>query len=554
MQHNHLDSVEKFQSILAALLYDHIERLTDLKSNDIDINNKLDALDQYKQQLESANTLLDLIILVNEMLVDSRIIKIRNSGKSTLEIHLVNFAKLISDKLSLPASLNTKMVNIISFTDQLQLLKVLDSYLQVYGEKNPALLAPKFNAMQMVKSQDGALVFFDLYAFINEKTISGRKNNGAIGRKLVNGIKEASAYMLAQEIDPSFVTDKLRLCFAVNHQQAHWTSLIIDVNGFSDLYKKFFEVKRQVIDFNQYRSDADLHAAQYKYIYQALNILNKDYSSYDLAKAFAQNNISLTLTSYDSLNCNAYYSQIVDCVIELSNYLDLWITQRACSQQKGNTCGDHTVLNLIGVSLYSTLPSINELASKITSSTLRIFTNEEDLDNKMAYAGFITEEAVLNQMLNKKLDFLVQELPDNPLANCLMKIITLYSERIYLLSPANAANILDLVLTTEAVNTSKIEAILKNRLAKFSPGFFSSQPIELEERVFTLAGIIHNNNNKMKQLIFDEIGIANEDSAPYCVVSRLALQARQVEMERRKLSSEYPLEYQQSTFNSYNKK
>lgn len=565
---NH-EEIEALQSELLVYLSDDIDRLSKLKKTEI-VENKIKSLDKHKKKVMNTQSIVDLVLLANEILADPDITQRRfsGSGLTTVEENILGFLLTIYDKFSVIKTSDKDEVGwrgIQSFTDQIQITKVLHGYIQQYGKNFPGHVLPKFNDQLMVISQDNVAVMFDMEGVLASSNKTVRRENAAISKVIIFRIIDAFAYLLAQNIDPGKMPDKLRLCIGVNHSQRHWTALTVDIEEFFELYKLMYSNKKLVADYDEninYKNDQALAGRQRNIILNTLG-LNHEPASEELMLALS-GKLNISMNHYDSMNGTSCYNEILDSTYKLMETLGAKLNKQLCSQQKGNTCGEHTACNLIGIGLYDILPVINQEAfSTTTSYTLRTFTNlinDSDANLNFDIENDILQEAILKQMKNK-VTINDNAYLDNPVAEKLMHLINLYSDRIYHLAPEKVTELLYAIQAVKGLSTSEIENLLGEQLKSFKPITLSlhgslkeTRYNELEDRIFTLAGILHNTNNKSKQFLFKQLGIHDEDVIAYCEISKLFINEKQSEIEFRILMKEYPVDQQEIMIGRYNKK
>jgi hypothetical protein len=73
------------------------------------------------------------------------------------------------------------------------------------------------------------------------------------------------------------------------------------------------------------------------------------------------------------MNSSVYHERIEDSLLQIKRKIDL--NSKLCSQQQGNTCGDHTAINLFMTSMLGVVPLLNSGSNGITSEHLREFTD-----------------------------------------------------------------------------------------------------------------------------------------------------------------------------------
>lgn len=274
-------------------------------------------------------------------------------------------------------------------TDQDELKQLFEYYKEADLATSETKPFDKFNAIEILKARDGAGVYFDSYLALLGRESKLRKE-AILGKDIASRIVSIAAYFLAQVADPAHVPDEIRICLAVCHDQAHWTGLIVRVKSFKAFYEKIHKDCFSKDLYKDAGTEQVLHNRAKNAIYKYLGIVlsskaDEATSEVDKAKIVfrAIGRDQLQIDHFDSMNSTHYSSRIDKSLREYTRVDETTHTRiiakpnhLACSQQKGNTCGDHTVINLFMGSMYGEQPIINaDSAESKTSKDLRKFTD-----------------------------------------------------------------------------------------------------------------------------------------------------------------------------------
>ncbi len=270
------------------------------------------------------------------------------------------------------------------FISQPDLKKIYAYYTEAYKRISlaPTGYYPPFNDMRILRAKDGSGVYFDAgTALLGYDNL---EKDAILGKQIAAHIIDVAAYFLAQGMPPEDVSADLNICQAVCHNHVHWTGVMATVKSFRDFYASLY---RKCFDEINYASHADemlLFNAVKNKIYQKLGVvLSKDADATpEIDKAMiifdAIGKKNIEIDHYDSMNSDAYARRI-DHSLQVFTEEDKLIEANhlLCSQQRGNTCGDHTVLNLFMAAMLKEQPVINGVgAHSRTSSDLRQLTDQ----------------------------------------------------------------------------------------------------------------------------------------------------------------------------------
>ena len=278
------------------------------------------------------------------------------------------------------------------FAEQTELSKVYKKYLFAYETTHPLRTCwPEFNDFQIMKTVDNVGVYYTpettLFAH-DEKT---QKQDSVLAKNIGARLVDSAAYFLAQNIPVEDVPEKLRLCLAVCHNNIHWTGVIATVDFFKKAYETLYSAwMSEALSYREGANDDTSDAMTTKEcirhnqarntIFKFLGIdpkANEDDITQRTLRFF-QKGKPLLVEHYDSIN-SAYYTRRIEHSLHKIRSISL-LKSHYCSQQKGNTCGDHTTVNLFVAGVMNTLPVINNPQSTITSAHLRRITDDQTND------------------------------------------------------------------------------------------------------------------------------------------------------------------------------
>ncbi len=273
--------------------------------------------------------------------------------------------------------------SLAEFTDQYELAKVYEKYDAAYNALHPDKTPwPKFNDFQVLKSIDNVGVYYTPETTLFTDNVAAHMQQSTVAKNIGARLLDCAAYFLAQNIPTENVPDTLRLCLAVCHNNVHWTGIIATFDSFQQAYAELFAAWNQ--EDSSYRESSDecvLHNRAKNTIYKHLQIIlepcdlatRQDEQTQKIVNFFRKEQ-PILIEHYDSLNSDSYTTRIEHSLHSISSHSEL--KHRHCSQQTGNTCGDHTTINLFVSGMMNTVPMINEAKTTLTSQQLRDITND----------------------------------------------------------------------------------------------------------------------------------------------------------------------------------
>lgn len=274
-------------------------------------------------------------------------------------------------------------MNLLEFTDQVELQNVLATYINTYSQRNPNIIKdrPIIDDFRVLRSADDDYgVCFSLETALIG-TYEAVAKEGIIGKNIERAIVSSIAYFLVQGTSPTTVPNNLRIGLAINHNHAHWTGLVVNLHGLRECYEKIYAFcKTQNMHFDgKFTSEIKECNRARNAIYEYFGIIldhptNKSLITPEEKKALTVlQNFKFNMASYDSMNDGYYYKNAKKSLEFVSNYGlldDSAIGKVQCSQQMGNTCGDHTIFNLFVSSIIKP-----RLLNPNSSEDLRALTN-----------------------------------------------------------------------------------------------------------------------------------------------------------------------------------
>ena len=267
------------------------------------------------------------------------------------------------------------------YTKHIELYNVMQYYIAAHASDHPKSQPwPRFDDFIVLQSGDQAGVVFsqETALFGDGKQL---QENEAIGKNIANRLIECASYFLAQPITPETVPDELRICLAICHADVHWTSVIATASSFRAFYRSLYSQYIVIYGDQPNHSVSEIILRN-----RALDVINDtlqitfNTGAQRIRSILDQFKTSpISIAHYDSLN--GYCDRRVDDSLQklVDEKYIAGARHLPCSRQHGNTCGDHTVMNLFGMGMLGIIPIINDCADHdaegITSTSLRAFTD-----------------------------------------------------------------------------------------------------------------------------------------------------------------------------------
>lgn len=257
----------------------------------------------------------------------------------------------------------------------------------------------EFNDFRILRSLDGLSAVYFSPETVLFGTEEQRIAEAAVAKSIAARLIECMAYFLAQNISVNDIPNTLKISLAICHSQTHWTGIEINVSSFKDAYMDILNFcKDYLIEFDPADEATILHNRAKNAIYNKLGILLEKVIESDVIPDEAQKALSvvnyfsshsrLTVKHFDSLNSNAYFERVTRSLQLISNLIHL--EKAPCSQQIGNTCGDHDVYNLFISGIMGITPIVNGIGA-VNSNELRKLADCKDNRKASEFATTIIE-------------------------------------------------------------------------------------------------------------------------------------------------------------------
>ena len=234
-----------------------------------------------------------------------------------------------------------------------EIMDVARAYAKHYIAESKASVVEE-NELQIITAPDGAGVCF----ISPDLELVGDDGRAPLQTSLMERILDCAALYLTMGYAPP---EELRLALPVNHHNLHWTGTIATISTFGDLVR---EAGAAGVAAPGYLAETRRRLAR------QLGIEAEEVNEAVRARQLFSH-VPVTLRHFDSLNSygnrHAYFERVQAGFGELGERL-----QRVpCSYQRGNSCGDHTAINLFSVSMMGGAPPQLNTEGAPSSAELR---------------------------------------------------------------------------------------------------------------------------------------------------------------------------------------
>lgn len=188
----------------------------------------------------------------------------------------------------------------------------------------------------------------DLFTLIPEVVVNLR-GDANISSSIKDGYWRTIAKALLKGIKN---IDKIKVGITLNHNNIHWTSLMCVFAINNEWYKSL----KQKFDAEKPVKDYDANCLSYKqHVNVTLNFINKNIPKIDIFDEHTPKLIGVNdfeMTHYDSMGgdkrrLTIFNEAVRTAVKHIKAINNAGLFKGRCGMQKGNTCGDHSVYNIL---------------------------------------------------------------------------------------------------------------------------------------------------------------------------------------------------------------